>query len=486
MTTTFNWRRMFKTLGILLITESVCMLVAAGVAAIYGEYDLKYLLIAAAVALVFGGSAFLLNKNADRNVGIREGYTIVGLVWIIFSFFGMLPFWLSGAIPSVSNAFFETMSGFTTTGATILDDIEALPHGLLFWRSLMQWIGGMGIVMLSLAVLPFLRGGTQLFIAEVPSPTYDKLQPRIKDTARRLWGIYLVLTLVETVLLYLGGMSLFDATCHAFSTMGSGGYSTKQASIAHWNSPFIHYTIIVFMFLAGTNFSLLYYSLVKHNFKKMFQDEEFRFYVLFIIGAALLIFVSFIVYHAEGNIEEMFRQSLFQTVSIITTTGFSTADYMLWRPITWIVILLLMFTGASAGSTSGGFKIVRVVVLLKNVFYEFKRLVHPKAVLPMRMNGHLVSETIISNIVAFATFYVLFIIVSVMVVNLAGMNLEEAIGAVVTSISNVGPGLGKLGPSGTFSAIPDFCKWYLAFVMLIGRLELFTIFLLFSPAFWKK
>ncbi|NCA78899.1 MAG: TrkH family potassium uptake protein [Sphingobacteriia bacterium] len=487
MTSTFNWRQLFKTLGILLITESVFILLSACVSAIYDEYDLKYLLIAAAAACGCGGCAFLLTKNADRTIGKREGYTIVGVVWVVFSFFGMLPFWLSNAIPSVSDAFFETMSGFTTTGASILNDVEALPHGLLFWRSLIQWLGGMGIVMLSLAVLPFLRGGNQLFMAEVPGPTYDKLQPRIKNTARRLWGIYLCLTLLETALLYFGGMGLFDAMCHALTTMATGGYSTKQASIAYWDSPFIHYTIIVFMFIAGINFSLLYYSLVKHNFKKLFRDEEFRFYALFVAGATLLIFVSLILSHpVEWGIAETFRHSLFQTVSIITTTGYATADYMLWQPIAWMTLLFLMLMGASAGSTSGGIKIVRITVLLKNAIYEFKRLIHPKAILPIRMNGHLVSENVVDNIFAFTTFYLIFIVASIFVLLFAGMGIEESVGAVVTSISNVGPGLGSLGPMGTFSAIPDVCKWYLSFVMLVGRLELFTIFLLFSPSFWRK
>lgn len=487
MTVSFNWRQIFKTLGLLVITESVFMLITAGVSAIYGEYDLKYLLISAAITFGYGMITYLLNRNAPKNIGIREGYTIVGVVWIVFSIFGMLPFWLSGAIPSLSNAFFETMSGFTTTGATILEDIEQLPHGLLFWRSLTQWLGGMGIVVLSLAILPFLRGGNQLFIAEVPGITYDKLRPRITSTAQRLWAIYVCLTLVETLLLALFGMDWFDAVCHSLSTTATGGYSTKQASIAHWDSPAIHYTILLFMFISGINFSLLYYAFVKFNFKKLVRDEEFRFYTLIIAVAAAIIFGSIMfANHWQTDIELTLRQALFQTVSIITSTGYSTADYMLWPPLAWVVLLTLMLTGGSAGSTSGGMKLVRVRVLLKNAIYEFKRIVHPKAVLPMRLNGHLVQESVINNIIAFITFYFVIIGVSIFVLVVSGMGMENATGAAVASISNIGPAIGSLGPSGNYANIPEFCKWFLSFLMLVGRLELFTILLLFAPSFWKK
>ncbi len=490
MTKAFNWRQVVKIFGFLLLLESFCMFIATLVALLYGGYDAPFFIRSIAITAFSACICLMIGGRHSSQLGVREGYLIVGFVWVIFSFFGMLPFYLSGAIPSVADAFFETMSGFTTTGASILNDIESLPHGILFWRSLIQWLGGMGIVVLFLAVLPMLGSGIQLYAAEVPGPSKEKIQPRVKDTARRLWGIYLALTLVEALLLYIFGMGIFDAICHSFTTMATGGYSTKQASIAHWDSPAIHYIIIIFMFIAGTNFSLTYMAVVQKKFSKMFKDDEFKKYAMLVAVATIIITVIITIYNTENitatTLERNFRDSLFQTVSIITTTGFATADYMLWKPVLWVLISMLMLTGASAGSTSGGVKIIRFVVIIKNIFYEFKRLIHPRAIIPVKINKHVVRDNYINNIHAFVSIYIACLCIGIIVLMFDGLPMLESIGAALTCISNVGPGFGAQGPSGNFYMLPDFAKWFMSFLMLLGRLELFTILLLFYPSFWKK
>ncbi|MFB6342305.1 TrkH family potassium uptake protein [Saccharicrinis sp. FJH2] len=480
-----NYKLIFRVLGLLLVVEAFFMFVTAGVALFYKEPDItshiKAAIITGGTGIIFG----ILGRHAGKKIGKREGYIIVSLVWIVFSFFGLLPFYIGGYIPSFTDSFFETMSGFTTTGSSILNDIEALPHGILFWRSIIQWLGGMGIIVLSLAVLPFLGvGGMQLFAAEVPGPTPDKLHPKITSTAKRLWGIYLALTIAETVLLAFGGMDVFDSVCHSFTTMATGGYSTKQASIAYWESPYIQYVITLFMFLAGTNFTLTYFA-IKLKPKKVFKNEEFRFYLGFVILFTLVIGAGLMYKHGLG-LERAFRDSLFQVVSIITTTGYATADYLTWFPLLSILIFILMFFGGSAGSTGGGIKIVRIVMLIKNSSYELKRLIHPNAIIPARYNSRVVAPEIVTNVLAFFVFYVISIIVSIVVLSALGIDFETSVGAVVTCIGNIGPGIGDVGPAANFAYIPDFGKWYLSFLMLLGRLELFTIIVMFSAAFWKK
>jgi trk system potassium uptake protein TrkH len=445
-----------------------------------------YHLISSAICIVIGGGVAYSTYGVEKHIGKREGYIIVSMVWVVFSMFGLLPFWLTGAIPSFTDAFFETMSGFTTTGSSILTDIEALPHGLLFWRSLIQWLGGMGIIVLSLAILPILGvGGMQLFVAEVPGPVPDKLHPRIAETAKRLWVIYLSFTVVEAILLIFGGMSVFDAVCHSFTTMATGGYSTKQASIAFYDSAYIQYVIILFMFIAGANFTLSYHAF-HGRFKKVFHNEELRYYLGFVLGITAII--GGVLYFTEGNlgVEKSFRDALFQVVSIITTTGYATADYLLWVPFLSLMIFALMFFGGSAGSTGGGIKIVRVVLLLKNSYYELKRLIHPNAVIPVRLNNRAVSQTIVTNVLAFVVFYMIIFGIGTIVMSIMGFDMETSLGAVATSLGNIGPGLGEVGPSESFANIPAFGKWFLSFLMLLGRLELFTVLLLFAPAFWKE
>ncbi|MCU4164829.1 TrkH family potassium uptake protein [Carboxylicivirga caseinilyticus] len=481
-----NSRFILLVLGLLLVVEGVFMLLSAGIAALYNEYDLPYHLISSGICISIGGIIASIFFKAPKDIGKREGYLVVTLVWLVFSLFGLLPFYISGAIPSYTDAFFETISGFTTTGSSILNDIEALPHGLLFWRSLIQWLGGMGIIVLSLAILPLLGvGGMQMFVAEVPGPVPDKLHPRIKETAKRLYGIYVLFTLVEALLLVLGGMTPFDAICHSFTTMATGGYSTKQASIAYYDSSYLQYVMIFFMFLAGANFTLSF-SALKGRFMKVVKDEEFQSYLGIVVGMSVV--VAAVLYFTGGadGVEQSIRESLFQVVSIITTTGYATADYLLWAPFLSIIIFLLMFFGGSAGSTGGGIKIVRIVLLMKNSYYELKRLVHPNAVIPVRYNDRAVGQGIITNVLAFIVIYMMIVGLSMIVMSMMGYNLDTSLGAVATSIGNIGPGLGEVGPASNFYTIPAFGKWFLSFLMLIGRLEIFTVILIFSPYFWKE
>lgn len=475
----------FRLLGFLLVIESVFLLLSLIVSLIYKESDYLAFLISFLITFAVGGTAVFVTRNADKQFGRREGYIIVSSVWIVFSIFGSLPFILSGGIPNFTDAFFETMSGFTTTGASILNDIEGLSHGLLFWRSLTQWMGGMGIIVLSLAILPFLGvGGVQLFSAEVPGLTPDKLHPRVKETAQRLWMIYVGFTFVETILLWFGGMNLFDAINHSFTTMATGGYSTKQASIAHFDSPFIHYVIVVFMFIAGMNFTLSYFAL-KFDFRRVLKNEELRVYAsIIILFTAIISLRLFLV--GNASFEQAFRDGLFQVVSIVTTTGFATVDYLLWPSFLTALVFVLMFVGGSSGSTGGGVKVIRVVLLIKNCYFELKRLIHPRAVIPMRLNGKAVPQQLVNNVLAFIVFYLLIFLTGTVVMAALGLDMESSMGAVATALGNVGPGLGSVGPSENFSMIPSIGKWLLSFYMLLGRLELFTVLVVLAPAFWKK
>ena len=480
-----NIRIIIRTLGFLLCGESLFLLFPLIVSAIYKEGDILAFVYSILITLFTGLFFIALSYKANKKIGKREGYIIVSIVWVFFSIFGSLPFMLSGSIPAFHDAFFETMSGFTTTGSSVLNNIEEMSHGILFWRSLIQWLGGMGIVVLSLAILPaFGIGGMSLFSAESPGISPDKVNPKIKDTARILWNVYLIFTVAETILLMLGGMNLFDAICHSFTTMATGGFSTKQASIAYWSSPYIQYVITFFMILAGTNFSLSFFAFTGSP-KKMLRNEEFKYYLIFILLFTFIISIGLLITSNMG-VEESFRTSLFQVVSIMTTTGFYTSDYLLWFPFLLGMIFLLFFVGASTGSTGGGIKVMRIVLLIKNSYYELRRLIHPNAVIPVRFNKRSVNPQIITNVLAFFFFYVTVFFLSSLVFLLFVDSFETAMGAVATSLGNIGPGFGTVGPVASFSHIPAAGKWFLSFLMLLGRLELFTIIVLFSPAFWRR
>ncbi|WP_455671843.1 TrkH family potassium uptake protein [Phocaeicola sp.] len=481
-----NSKMICKIMGSLFFIEAGFLILCALLAIYYKETDLSAFLTSAAITAGAGVISSLIGKNAERKISRRDGYVVVSLAWIFFSIFGMLPFYLSGYIPSITNAFFETMSGFTTTGASILDNIESLPHGLLFWRSMTQWIGGLGIVFFTIAVLPiFGVGGVQLFAAEATGPTHDKVHPRIGVTAKWIWSIYLGLTLAEVVLLFVGGMDLFDSVCHSLTTTATGGYSTKQNSIAAFNSPYIEYVVTLFMFLSGINFTLLFLFFLKGKFKRLFQDTEFHWYVGTVCFFTLFTTVALVITSPMG-LEESFRKAIFQVISLQTTTGFISADYMTWIPVLWTLMCVIMFLGACAGSTSGGIKCIRIAIMSRVARNEFKRIIHPNAVLPVRINRQVISATTKSTVLAFIFVYITIVFSGWLLLMLFGMGFEEAYSVVISSLGNVGPGIGKCGPSYSWNGIPEAAKWVSALLMLVGRLELFTVLLLFTPGFWRK
>ncbi|MDH5366108.1 MAG: TrkH family potassium uptake protein [Cyclobacteriaceae bacterium] len=481
----FNLRVIIGLLGLLISINGVFMLLCLPFSIYYKE-DWLSILISGLITLVAGLLLWQSSRrHSNKELKKRDGYLIVTLGWLAMSFFGTLPYILSGSIPQFTNAFFETISGFTTTGASILNDIEAMPKGILFWRSLTQWIGGMGIIVLTVAILPILGiGGMQLFGAEAPGITPDKLKPRIKETAKRLWLIYLGLTLLEMIFLMFGGMTFFDAINHALTTMATGGFSTKQDSIAYYNSSYIEYVITFFMFLAGTSFTITYFGL-KGKFQKLWNNEEFRTYLFILILFSVIIGVS-IYFVTDYSIENSIRQSIFQVVSIITTTGFISSDYTMWTPFLTVFFFIMMFMGGSAGSTAGGVKIVRHIVLFKNSFLEMKRQLHPSAIIPVRLNKKAINQDITFQVLAFMMIYFSIFATGCIIISLTGVDFITAVGAVATSLGNIGPGLGTVGPIHNFSHMPDFAKWFLGLLMLLGRLELFTVLMLFTRFFWKS
>ena len=480
-----NFKTIIRIIGILLLLETVMFLVCSGVSSYYRESDMLDFWKAGGITAGVGLLLAALGKGGERQLTRRDGYVLVSFAWVAFSLFGMLPFYIGGYIPDIANAFFETMSGFSSTGATILDDIESLPHGILFWRSMTQWIGGLGIIMFTIAVLPiFGVSGLQVFAAEASGPTHDKVHPRIGITAKWIWSIYAGITALLVGLLMLGGMDWFDSICHAFATTGTGGFSTKQASVAYYKSPYIEYVISIFMFISGINFTLLL-LFVNRKFKKFIGNAELKFYfgsvVLFTAVIAIVLY-----YTSPMGMEESFRKSLFQVISLHTSTGFATDDYMQWSPVLWGLLTIIMLMGACAGSTTGGLKCIRMVILTKVSRNEFKHILHPNAILPVRINKQVISPSIVSTVLAFCFIYIAIIVISTLLMMAMGVGAEESMGCVISSIGNMGPGLGETGPAYSWNALPDAAKWLLSFLMLLGRLELFTVLLLFTPDFWKR
>lgn len=481
----FNFLLVIKLFGFLLFLESFAMLISGIIAFLYKGNDVKTFAISTAITFFSGLLLYLIGKKANRiNIGKREGYFFVTLVWVLFSAFGMLPFLIGGYIPNVTDAFFETISGFTTTGASVITDIEILPHGILFWRSIIQWLGGMGIILLSLAIMPLLNmGNVHLFAAEVPGLTIDKLQPRIISTARILWFIYLILTLTEAILLSFAGMSIFDAVCHSFTTMATGGFSTKNSSIAHWDSATIEYIIIVFMFIAGTNFSLLFWAFTG-KFKKLKHNDEYTGYVFVVLTCSLLLGLGFWV-SQNREAEESIRYALFNVISFLTTTGYGlTTDYQSWKPLLPAILLLTMILGGMSGSTAGGMKIGRIVVIIRHALNEMKQIIHPNAVFPVHYNNKALSTNVIHSVLGFVVLYIVLVFGGVGILLSEGISLDDSIVAVITSISNVGPGMGEFAQN--FSSMPDLSKWTCSFLMLAGRLEIYSVLILLMPSFWKR
>jgi len=493
-----NFKIIFHLMGLLLTVNGGFMMFSALVSYYYKDGVFSEMILAGVVTIISGGLIMLVTRKNRKEIKKRDGFVIVTFGWIFMSLTGTLPYIFTGVIPSFTNAFFETMSGYTTTGASILNDIEILPKGILFWRSITQWIGGMGIIVLAIAILPLLGiGGMELFAAEAPGPGSDKLHPRIADTAKRLWLIYVGYTFIETLFLKLAGMSFFDAINHSLSTLSTGGFSTKNISIGYWNGqPIIQYIIMVFMFLAGTNFVLSYFAF-KTKFSKIFRDEEFRVYTIIIIAFTILVSLS-IYYKADvslsnmnhpmiwGEFESSLRHGLFQVLSIITTTGYITADYTLWTPFLTVLFFGFMFLGGSAGSTAGGVKIVRHILLIKNGLLEFSRTLHPRAVLPVRYNMKAVQQPIVFNILGFFILYMLSFIIGVLVFSWLGLDFKTALGGAASCLGNIGPALGDLGPIHNYNTLPSPAKWWATFLMLLGRLELFTVMILLTPLFWRN
>jgi trk system potassium uptake protein TrkH len=451
---------------------------------IHDKDGLYLLFIFQMVGMASLGLLLRFLTKAPTEMTVREGFLSVSLSWITLSLFGSVPFMVSGFIPGFTDAFFETMSGFTTTGATVLEDIEALPRSLLVWRNMTQWLGGMGVIALAVAILPFLgAGGLQLFRAEVPGPIKDKVSPRISETAKILWGVYLLFTFVEIILLMLGGISFFESLCTTFGTLATGGFCPRNASIGAYASPYVQYVIILFMFIAGVNFSLHYWAL-RGRFKPYFSNSEFCFFV-WVIMMAFICITAIRFLHGESLGEALVRGTLFQTVSIVTTTGFVTQDYEKWPLVTRLVLLSLMFIGGCTSSTGGGIKNVRIQVLFKFVGSEVKKIFQHHGVFPVKIGDKSAPEAVVSNIIAFIILYLLIASFGVLVMAGLGLDLDTSVGAVAATLGNVGPGIGTVGAVENYSHIPIVGKWALSLLMLIGRLEIFTVLVIFTRHFWR-
>jgi len=477
-------RPISNVVGVLLIILGFAMLSCIPFSYIYDETDLWALGASGGLSILVGSIFWLYKWKSSTQVNKREGYLIVVLSWVFMTIFGALPYYFSGAC-GITDALFESMSGLTTTGASIFNDVESLSKGMLLWRSLSQWIGGMGIIVLTIALFPLLGiGGIELFVAESPGPTSTKIHPRIKETAKSLWLLYCGFTALLSIILYVEGMGAFDALNHGLTTMATGGFSTKNASIAHFDSPLIEYTIAFFMLVAGTNFAVIY-LMITGKFKLAWKNDEFRFYIKLLAGIALLLTLAiFNVTHM--GFEESFRKGTFMLISMLTTTGFVTADYTSWHAGLTMCFFLLLFIGGCAGSTAGGIKVIRHYVLMRNTFYEFKRILHPRAIIRVKFNNAMVSGTVMTHILVFILLYLASFIFGSLILTILGMDFISSFGAIATCLGNVGPAIGDVGPLNNFAGIPESAKGFLSFMMLIGRLELFTVIIIFTPYFWRN
>lgn len=482
-----NFRIINKIIGSLLFLEAFFMGWCLAIA--FGQHEDDVLAFLLSMLLTFGcGCTFLyFGRDAENTLGRRDAYVVVTATWVIFSFFGMFPFLIHGSIPQLVDAYFETMSGFTTTGATIIDDVECLPHGILFWRSLMQWIGGLGIVFFTIAILPSLVGGSvKVFAAEATGPIKSKMHPRLTTTAKWIWTIYLLLTVGCGVSYWLAGMNWFEATTYSMTTTATGGFAIHNASTEYFHSAAIDYVSIIFQFLAGINFTLFYMSIFKMKLGLLFKNSEFRLYLTMVVGATLWI-MYLLLTRLDYDVERAFRSALFQVVSFITTTGMFNDDAALWPHITWVILGVLMYTGACAGSTSGGFKCIRVAMLLQVVRNNFRQILHPNAVLPVRVQGQSIPQSKLVSLFAFFALTVAMVLVTATIMIVAGIDHVNAVTIALSCVGNVGPTLGtQIGPEMSWSILPDAIKWLLCLLMLMGRLEIMTVLVLFTRAFWKE
>ena len=482
-----NFRLIYKVLGSLLFLLSTLLFVCAGIAFFYQEDDFIAFVISTIFTACCGFVLKYLGHDADNNLGRRDSYLLVTVTWVVFSLFGMLPFLISGYISNVTDAFFETMSGFSTTGATILDDVEWLPHATLYWRTQTQWIGGLGIVFFTIAILPSMvgSGSVKVFAAEATGPLRTKMHPRLSTMAKWIWSIYLALTLGCIFSYYFAGMSWFDSINYAMTTTATGGFSTHNDSTEFFQSPTIEYIAIVFQFLAGINFMMLYVAIFKLKPGSLFKSSEFKLYIAVILIATA--WIAYLLMTRNGyGLERAFRCALFQVVSFITTTGLFNDDAAMWPHITWVILGCLMFIGACSGSTTGGFKCVRVVMVFKVLRNEFHKLLHPNAVLPVKINGMPVSPQQLSTLLAFFAIFSIMMILTATLMIAAGIDNTNAVAISLSCISNVGPTLGtQIGPVMSWSELPDYIKWLCSFLMLVGRLEIMSVLVLFTHEFWK-
>ncbi|AEI13908.1 potassium uptake protein, TrkH family [Flexistipes sinusarabici DSM 4947] len=477
----------FKTLSVIWLILAFFMFLCSLTSLYYNEISAFKsfqitIIIIASISLLF---LLLIKKSNQKILSTKGSFLLVSLAWITASFFGAMPFYLSGAIPHFTNAFFETASGFTTTGASILVDIESLPKSLLMWRSLTQWLGGMGIVVLTVAILPLLGiGGLQLIKAEAPGPSVDKISYRITTTAKYLWLIYLSLTVLLIALLVIGGMSFFDSVTHTFSTLSTGGFSPKQNSIAHYGSPFIQYVIAFFMFLASANFAL-HFNLITGNFKNIFNNSEFKAFIIIILTSTVIVTLN-LYYNFESGGEESFRLAIFQALSFITTTGFVTDNYESWPFLSQIILFSLMFVGGCSGSTAGGIKVVRILLLFKQSLNEMKFLLHPRGIFTIKLNKMPVKKDIVYAVSGFFFLYIATNIIVTVIVASGGNSLMTSLTASLATIGNIGPAFGSAGPMDNYAGFSDYIKWVLSLAMIAGRLELYSFIIIFTPYFWKK
>jgi len=476
-----------KVLSLLCLIVSLFMVFPMAWSLADGSNDLSALLGGMGTGLVVSAVLFAAGFKAKaRDLGVREAFAVVSLSWVFASAIGGVPYLLNGTVSSFTDAFFEAMSGFTTTGASILTDIQSNPRGILFWRDLTHWLGGMGIIVLSLAILPFLGvGGMQLYKAEVPGPVPEKITPRVRQTALLLWGVYVLLSALQVGALMLGGMDLFESLTHTFGTMATGGFSPLNGSIGQYGNPYFEWVITLFMFLAGANF-VLHYLALKGDLGAWWRDEEFRFYakitVVSVLAATAILFAT----GTYGTLFDSFRYGAFQVVSILTTTGYVTSDYELWPFFVQYLLLFLMFVGGCAGSTGGGIKNMRIMVLMKHVGAELKRLLHPKAIFTVRIGGRVLEREVISSVTAFFVMYIGLFSLAAMVMAALGLDVLTAVASVAATIGNIGPGLGSVGPAENYAHIPVAGKWVLSFCMLLGRLEIYTVMMLFLPGTWRR
>lgn len=477
-----NYGIVRRVLGDILIVESLLMIPSMLIAFYTGGNDINAFVIAIIITSIVG---FFMRRNKHgKLINSSDGLAIVAFGWLLASIFGALPLFLSGTT-NYLDALFETVSGFTTTGATVISNVEALPQGLLFWRSFTHWIGGMGILVFTIALIPALGiGGFQIFKAESPGPVAGKIAPRIKDTAKILYALYFGMTILQIIMLRIGGMNLFDSMVYTFGTVGTGGFATKNNSVAFYNSSYIHLVIATFMIMAGTNFTI-YYSILKRKFKDAFLDEELRLYLTIVVVSVVAIAANLYLTN-YNNLALSLRDSYFQVSSVMTTTGYTTADFDLWPSFSKGILLLLMFIGASAGSTAGGLKVIRILILFKLIRREISKIFHPRAVIPIKANDRIVRSDTVASINSFVALYFVIFVISTLLVTLEGVNLESAASSVVATLSNIGPGLGFVGPTQNFGAFRNPTKILFTFLMLLGRLELFTIIALLAPKNWRR